>query len=200
MGITLKNIVEILNIDAPVFYIDKENMKKENYIFFKCISDTEVKDILEGKHDINKQYDNSDIGIYFPQMDIHNYFKLEINRNPVAIEVHINNILEKIEISVNEYPLMWVIYCILHEYGHYLHFQKSNLTSFDYSNRHKEERIKDDKIVNYIKGIPDDMPFKLLIAKDYHKNIYMKYSDEKYADEYAMEHIVEAYHKVKQHI
>ena len=149
---------------------------------------------------INKQYDNSDIGIYFPNLNIYDCYELEMKRNPVACDVYIENISFKMKVLIDEIPLVWAIYCVLHEYGHCLHFKDSELTPFKYREERIEEQSKYSELVNAIRDISELDPCKKYIAEQYQKNVYMKYSDEKYANEYAIDHIVEAYNKVKQHI
>ena len=202
MTITFKKIIDLLCIDAPIQLTPKEKLDKTNYVFCKIMGEEESKARLDGTHNKESDYDTSDVGLHFPDIDIdiYEYYKLEEARNSVGINACIEELSNQTIILIEEIPIVWAIYSVLHEYGHWLHFNNSNLTSFEYCEKERIERQPYEKTAREIYEMPDWDPAKFHLAKRYHLEIYSQFTSEKYANEYAKKHFLEALETVRKHL
>ena len=85
-----------------------------------------------------------------------------------------------------------LLYCVLHEYGHWLYFKETGLTSYEYCEQEKKERQPHEKVAREIYEMPDWDPYKQYLAERYEKEIYSQFTSEQAANKYALEHIEEA--------
>lgn len=92
MAIGFMDIVRLLNIDAPVHFAPREKLDKQNYVSTRIMSDEERDAIFDHTHDISKNYNCAEVGLYFPDIEVDEYYSLECQRNPVAIEVEIEEL------------------------------------------------------------------------------------------------------------
>lgn len=199
MGITFKTIIDLLCINAPILLTPKEKLDKSNYVSCKIMGDEETKAILSGTHNKEVNYDASDVGLHFPDIDVYEYYELEKARNPVGIIVCMEELSSQTIIPVEEFPIVWAIYSVLHEYGHWLHFKNSRLTSYEYCEKESEERQPHEAVAKKLRDMPDWYPSKMALAKRYHLEIYLQFTSEKYADEYAKRNFLEAQKRVREY-
>lgn len=68
MDIEFRELVAILKIDAPVHFTPKEMLNKKDYVYCKFMGEEECAAITAGKHDPLANYDDSDIGLHFPDI------------------------------------------------------------------------------------------------------------------------------------
>ena len=87
MEMNFRNLVEVLGIDAPVHFTTKDKLNKQNYVFCKFMGDNEMAAIIAGNHDPNVHYDDSDLGLHFPDLSLEEYYELEKARNPVGLAI-----------------------------------------------------------------------------------------------------------------
>lgn len=196
MDICFRDLVALLNVDAPVHFTPKDKLNKQNYVFYKFMGDEEFAAIIAGNHDPNANYDISDIGLHFPDLGLEEYYELEKARNPVGISTHIYEISSQIRINIEDIPIVFAVYCVLHEYGHWLHFKKSGLTSCEYYEQEKKERLPHENTAREIYKMADWDPYKRYLAERYDREIYSKFSSEAAANKYALEHIQESLNKI----
>lgn len=197
MDIDFREIVEILEIDAPVHFTPKDELDKNNYVFCRFMSNAERDAIIDGSYSADKQYDTNDIGLHFPDIKIDEYYKLESNRNPVAIDSRIGEISYQMKVYMPEIPLLFAVYCVLHEYGHWLYFLDSKMSPKDYCEAERRIRQPYIKYSDEIYRMPDDNPLKILAAKQYDEKIYSQFPSEKSADQYSAEHISKSMTRIR---
>ena len=191
MAIGFMDIVRLLNIDAPVHFTPREKLDKQNYVSTRIMSDEERDAIFDHTHDISKNYNCAEVGLYFPDIEVDEYYSLECQRNPVAIEVEIEELQKIIPIEKSDISLIWAIFCVLHKYGHWIHFKNSGMTAKEYCEERFPEHKKILPMVERIATMPDFHPNKWMLARELHK-IYAELPDERAANEYAIEHIADA--------
>ena len=196
MEMNFRNLVEVLGIDAPVHFTSKDKLNKQNYVFCKFMGDNETAAIIAGNHDPNVHYDDSDLGLHFPDLSLEEYYELEKARNPVGISNHICEVSSQMKININDIPIVFAVHCVLHEYGHWLYFKKTGLTSYQYCEQEKNERQPYENTAREIYKMPDWDPYKRYLAERYDKEIYSKFSSEAAANKYALEHIQDALTKI----
>lgn len=198
MNLDFRKIVELLEIDAPVHFTAKDKLNKKDYVFCRFMSKAEQEAIIEGKHSLDKTYDSSDLGLHFPDIKTDEYYELELKRNPVAITSHIKELSSQMIVYTNEIPLLFAVHCILHEYGHWIYFLGTGMSSYEYCESEKRIRQPYEKIAKEIYSMPDWHPYKLIAAEQYEENIYSQFSSEKAANQYASEHIIDSMKKVRE--
>ena len=196
MDISFRDLVVLLKFNAPVHFTPKEKLNKQNYVFCKFMGDEESTAIIAGNHNPNVNYDNSDIGLYFPDLGLEEYYELEKSRNPIGISTHICEISSQMSINIEDIPIVFAVHCVLHEYGHWLYFNETGLSSYEYCEQEKKERQPYENTAREIYKMPDWDPYKRYLAERYDKEIYSKFSSEHAANKYALEHIEEAVRKV----
>lgn len=201
MSITLKEIVKILNLEkfAPIHYILEENLNEENYIYFKFITEKEKSDLKNGVWNINNEYDLEDIGVYIPDIEIDRLVFLEKCRNPWNIEYILDLISFKIKVPIDEYNLIYSLFSILHEVGHWLNFIKLGITGYEYYIEDSKYRLEVRKEGETIYKLPDDHYMKRKLADSFNEK-YRKIPNEASADEYAFERIDECLKIVRKYL
>lgn len=190
--IDFRKLIEILNIDAPVHFTPRDKLNKKDYVMCKMMGEEEVKAIVDGTHNPNKKYNDEDLGLYFPDVDIDEYLQLENERNPMAINSRIAELSFITRVYIKEYSLVIAIYTILHEYGHWKYFLESGKTSYEYCEMEKSIRQPTEKIWKQIYNMNDHDPMKCILGEKYNTEIYSQFPSEKYADDYAKEHFLES--------
>ena len=159
---------------------------------FHYVTNAEEKDILADAWDENKQYEVEAMpyGFYFPDCPLY-----LMNRViPGGFDKIIEQKIEKYYyedncLILNKRLLYQAVFIILHEYGHYLSYKRFGGDKVAYAKHVYEtkrsfreyERILKDKI----QIITDDENRERLL-------IYRNGAEEKFADDYALEHLEEA--------
>lgn len=156
------------------------------------MGDEETAAIIAGNHDPDANYDNSDLGLHFPDLGLEEYYELEKARNPVGISTHICEISSQMNIKIEDIPIVFAVHCVLHEYGHWIYFKETGLTSYEYCEQEKKERQPYENTAREIYKMPNGDPYKRYLAGRYDKEIYSKFSSESAANKYALEHIQDA--------
>lgn len=197
--ITFRELIEILELDriAPIHFHNPEELNKNNYVFFRYLGNEEKESLINGIHDENKQYDNSDIGIHLPDLDVKQYYELEMKRNPLNIHSVIEQISYETEVWIKEYYVVWSIYCVLHEVGHWLDFVNSGKTSYEFSLIEKSYREELDKKAKVIYKMNDYSPQKQLLMEEYNRK-YKEIPSEKAADDYAFSNLILSLNRVRE--
>ena len=189
--LTFRDIVTLLTINAPVNYTSRNELDEENYVSCRYMGNAEADAIKTGTHSTECHYDSSDVGLHFPDTTVNEYYILEKQRNPVAIESCIGRISFQMKVFPCEIPIVHSVYCVLHEYGHWLHFMESGKTTYEYERLEYAARQPYEKTANQIRALPDGA-YKRILARRYEDEIYSQFPSERAADEYALKHIVEA--------
>lgn len=114
--LTFRNIVKLLAVDAPVHYTSKDELDKENHVFCRHMGNAEADAIRTGTYRPECHYDSDDVGLHFPDIKIIEYYPLERQRNPVAIESCLGRISCQMRVFPDEIPIVHSVYCVLHEY------------------------------------------------------------------------------------
>lgn len=197
MDISIKQLVELLDVDSPLCFTEKEKLNKENYFYFQPMGDAEKEAIRNRTHDPQCVYDPTGSGLHLPDIMSSEYFQLENGRNPVAVESIINQISQQMMAFEVEYPILLSLFCVLHEYGHWVHFKNSGKSPYEYAQMEANERTQHEKTAQGIYAMDDWDPYKILLARRYHNEIYSQFTSEKFANEYALEHFADAIEKVR---
>lgn len=197
MEITFRKIIDVLSIDAPVHYTPREQLNKENYVFCRTIGSIEEQAVNSGTYDPNLEYDGYDMGLHFPDISVDEYYLLEVERNSTAIFSLVNALSNQMITYNSEFPILWAIHCVLHEYGHWQHFLDSGMSAYEYTMLQTKERRPFNKLVNEIRRVPVDDFFKEMLAQKYETEIYSQFSSEQYANKYSAEHIMKAIELVR---
>lgn len=85
--ITFKRLVKLLELDkiAPFHYQAPEELNKDNYIFFRYMGNAERDALINKTHDENIVYEDSDTGVYLPDLTIKECYELERNRKETPL-------------------------------------------------------------------------------------------------------------------
>ena len=178
MEMNFRNLVEVLGIDAPVHFTPKDKLDKQNYVFCKFMGDDETAAIIVGNHDPNVHYDNSDLGLHFPDLSLEEYYELEKARNPVGISNHICEVSSQMKVNIDDIPIMFAVHCVLHEYGHWIYFKKTGLTSYQYCEQEKKNanhmKTWQEKFMKCQIGIHTNVIWLKDMTKRYIRNSHLK--------------------------
>lgn len=197
---TFRELIEILELDkiAPIHFQKLEDISKNNYVFFRYLGNEEKKALINGTHDENKRYDNSDLGVYLPDIDIKQCYIIETKRNPFSISYVNEQISYKMGcVWTKELYLVWSLYCALHEVGHWLDFVNSGKTSYEFSIMEKGYREEIDREAEMLYNMNDYFPQKRILAEEYVRKYY-EIPSEKAANDYAFSNFVPALNKVRE--
>ena len=72
------------------------------------------------------------------------------------------------------------------------YFKETGLTSYEYCEQERKERLPHEKTAREIYKMPDRLPYKRYLAERYDKEIYSQFSSEQAANKYALAHIKDA--------
>lgn len=197
MDISIRQLAEVLNIDSPIYFIEKDKLNKENYCFFRPMGEAEVTAIRNRSHDPRCHYDPAGSGLYLPDITATEYFQLENNRNPIGVESIINQISQHMMAFIVEYPILLATFSVLHEYGHWIHYKNSGKSSYEYARMETDERKPYEKTAREIYAMNDWDPFKTILVRRYHNEIYSQFTSEKFANEFAIGNFDDAIGKVR---
>jgi len=195
----VKEIVDFLKVEeiAP-FHFYTEILNKE-YAVCKHITNEELDDYNKKICLNEKKYDDSELGIYIADITIDEMYDLEHNRNPVNLQKVLDDISDLFMVEIAEEELIYAIYVILHEVGHWVNFKASGKPSLEYALWDWELKKEYKQYVNEVRKIPDDSSKKLEFAKIAVIN-YKNIPSEKAADTYAFENIEEKLKLVRKYI
>lgn len=197
VDISIRQLVEVMDIDSPIYFTEKDKLNRENYFYFQPMGEAEVEAIRNQNHNPQCDYDPAGIGLHLPDITATEYLELENSRNPVGIESNINLISQQMIAFIVEYPILLATFSVLHEYGHWVHYINSGKSSYEYALMETNERKPYEKIAREIKALDDWDPHKIILGRRYHNEIYSQFTSEKFANKYAMEHFAEAIEKVR---
>lgn len=197
MELHFRDIVDVLEIKAPVYYTPSEQLNKENYVYFRAFGDEEVQAIKNKTYDLGCNYDRTGSGLHLPDISVREYYELEQRRNPFAIKRIIDMISFQMTITLDEIPMAVAVFAILHELGHWEYFCKSGMTPYEYQRKEAEERRPYEKSRKYIYDMDDTSPLKLVLAAKY-EDCYSQLPSEIAANQYAISHIVESVERVRE--
>lgn len=178
--------------DIPVYFTPEDKLNPENYVYFVFMGKEEADAIRHGVYDAEIQYDNSDVGLHFPNITIDYYYELEKMRNPVAQRINMENLQNNRIMNDMEKHLWFALFCVLHEIGHWHHFKMSGLSAIDYEKSIHAITEVYENYANMIYKMSNINPLKIICAEQYHRESHEKIPSEKAADEYALEHFDEA--------
>lgn len=199
--ISFRKLVDILEVEkiVNVHFIARNNLNKQNYVFFRYLSTEEIEAINQNNYDVKKEYNSSGKGIYLPDIDIQEYYNLEMQRNPEAPGYAISQFSYITFVSIKEYFLIWAIYCILHETGHWLDFIESGKTGYEYYLSEKPYREQLNKDAEKVRQINDCSPLKHIAMEQYNQK-YREIPSEQNADKYAFDNLLSALEKVRKEL
>lgn len=195
----VRELVKYLEVEklAPFhFYTELSN---KEYATCKHITNEELDDYNKKIWTREKIYDNSELGIYLADITINELYELIKECNPVAVDEAINDISYIFLVKLDEYSLIYAIYVILHEVGHWWDFKASGKTSLEYTLWDSEFRREPHKFAKEIYQMPDDSFEKWQLAK-IQVDMYKEIPSEKAADTYAHENIKEKLELVRTYI
>ena len=196
-SITFRKIVDCLGsflCDVPVCYTPVAKLNKTNYVLCLFMGNEEANAIRNGTHNPEIQYDNSDVGLHFPDIAISEYYYLESRRNPAAQSAIIDNLTKNRKMYIKEKKLWFSLFCILHEIGHWKHFEQSGLLAVDYEKSEHSVRDYYERQGDEIRKLPELLFYtqKLDRAKKHYEESHSHIPSEKYADEYALQNFDDA--------
>lgn len=185
--VRLDEIVDILKSENVIF---KEETKVDIYFHFdfnsclfwcKYLPDSEC----------NKHHR---VGVYLPNCDVGTVYKL---RSPASHYCFCLQIIKStMVIDDVENNLAYVLFCILHEVGHWIHFTNSSMSEIEFCKYYSRFRAPVVQEESYIKSLADNDPKKILLEKEYTLK-YNDLPDEKIANEYAEKNIEKVFIQVK---
>lgn len=186
----LKELCEILEIEkkAPVHYVDKENVKKQNSIVCRCVPDALAEDVDNDTFDSQKVYDRSECGLYIPELTADALIELHKRGNPGSVKMIMSSVNK---VYISEYNLTYAVFCILHELGHWVHYNSTDLSDKEFYCKEKADRWDAEQLRKEIYKMPDYNPIKLSLC-DKQNEMYRNIPSEKAADQYALKHLEEA--------
>lgn len=196
MELNFRGVVGVLEIKAPIYYTPGEQLDKENYVYFRAFGDEEVRAIKNKTHDPSCIYDTTSAGLHLPDISVREYYEMELERNPFAINRIMKMIRSQMAITLDEIPMVIAVFAVLHELGHWEYFCESGMTPYEYQRKEAEERRPYEKARKYIYDMDDTSPLKLVLAAKY-EDCYSQLPSEIAANQYAISHIVESVERVR---
>lgn len=191
----ISELVNILGVDklAPIHLMEEFNEKK----FAECkhLTEEEYNDFDENRLIEGKEYDTSELGVYFANVDIEKYYEFENKYNPCQLKEVMNDISYLFILNFVDEPIIYATYVTLHEIGHWINFKKSGMTSIEYAKWDSEFRRQPSEYSNFVREMPDNHPMKWIYAKEAVKK-YRDIPSEKLADEYAFKNLRSSLNKL----
>lgn len=181
---------------APVHFFTE--LSCNNSPICKIITDREIEDYKRKHFTKETNYNDSELGIYFPNNTISEMYEIQNKSNFIRQDDVLNDIEDYLEFNNEERILIYGIYTILHEIGHWLYFKASGKTSIEYCLWDSKLRDKCMKFGDKIFKMTDKEE-QINFAFE-HTEMYKNIPAEKAADEYAFEHIKEKYSLVNEYM
>lgn len=189
---SLKELVNLINWSKSYnfIYVDTPNSDYE-YIYFRFGGIQEETELNNGTWEIGKKYNKNDVGIYIVDISIDEFVSLEIKRRYENYKYIISMISKHYSstlILYEEIPLYFTVFCMLHEVGHQKFFNSLNLSTKDYLIKEQKDRENILTLETQLINSRDNVIKERLKAKLIEE--YRNIPSEKFADSYALEHIV----------
>lgn len=182
----IKELIKKMNVNelAPFHYF--QNLKQENTTQTRIITREEYKDFHNGCcNNGNEKYNKNELGVYIIDTSVSELYKFDYNLNQYSAKKTLDTINKIFSIASDEHELIYVIFTILHEVGHWLHFKESGKTSLEYWKWDAGERIEIVKFMNE----PGSIALIDYIYQKRYFQIYKNIESERIADKYAFENL-----------
>lgn len=191
----LRDIVAISGLarKAPWHFVDVSGEYQSACCRF--ISQAELEAWLAGSRAEDSQYPAAELGIYLPDVYASELYYLEERANYVSTHSYMRMIHDLLEIEIESYDLLFAVFLVLHEYGHWLHFRRCHKSSLDYVVWLNRELAPVESQREVLDMIPDSEPAKEALVAE-HINAYNAMPQELSANKYALKHLSALYSKL----
>lgn len=193
----IKDLVEILEVNKKVPFHFTEFVAGEAVyepIHCRFVSDAELENFFACGED--DDYMLSDLGVFLPDLHLHEIYLLEMEANSISTRCYMAMISEILDIPIEDYDLLYGIFVIYHEYGHWLHFRRCRKSNLEYAFWINQFMAPVEAQREILDMLPDADPAKEALVAD-HINAYNAMPHEFSANKYALKHLKDAYKKVK---
>lgn len=171
----LVDILEIKDLAPFHFHIDtKYKMFASCYVLTK----EEAYDLVNNIATNKKNYDDSKLGVCLADVTIYEFY--ELGKQIEDVEKFKDDISYLFSVNDDNISLIYSIFTILHEVGHWLYFKSSGKKSLEYCKWETEERREANELMNQSYNSPDKLLLKQA-ARDKYKNVPSEIESDKYA-------------------
>ena len=184
----IKELVDCLGLKEIAPFHFQTGLSGKISASCKHITCEERNDYMKKTWTIEKKYDNSTLGVYLPDISIEELYNLEHKRNAINFHRVLNEINSTLSLKNDEINLVYGIYVILHEVGHWLDFQASGKSSLEYNLWDSAYRDKCNEFARKARAFPGSVTSELNHSKEA-VDMYRSIPSEKTADKYAFENI-----------
>ena len=188
--VKIKELVEKLDVngDAPIYYFDYNEIEEGNIAYCRHITKEELSDYYNNIWNEEKEYDNTKLGVYLPNMTVGEFYNMEYKHNPINIEQVITMISNRCFVELKHTPLIYTTFGVLHEIGHWIYFKNSKMKCLEFAKEDSKNRRIVEKSFDKIRKMPDNCIEKYVLG-DYINEAYRNIPSEKAADEFALNNI-----------
>lgn len=193
----IKELVAIMGYDDWPIHFEKITEKTLEIFYFKPISDREYRDVIEmGRYEnfVDYKYYKNQIGAYMPDATVLEVIEFDKKRCEIRTELFWEFISNRFDVKKYDKEVVYCVFSILHEIGHWYNYIILQLTPTDYVRAEAEEKFIDEKMHKRIKMEEDVLLQKKLIEEEF--AFYRTMKNEKAADEFAFKHIEESLRKI----
>jgi len=196
MDTPLKDLIDILELSnvAP-FHFYSHSEKHTLFAYCCYVTPEEIKNWKNQGLTFHHENHSNELGIHLVNMSAFSLFSMAKERNPYDVKYVINTVGQTYLPNMSPPQLIYATYLILHEVGHWLHFQKSGMSSLDYMKWISPGRTDLDNRAKCIRALSDSDPRKAKLAEVYHTD-YQNLPSEVVADQYAVQNFKDKYQLV----
>jgi hypothetical protein len=195
----LRELVKISGLDkkAPFHFMDCSAEYQSAHCCF--ITQHELENWLAGNLQPEDEFDEQELGIFLPDLYASDFYMQEERNNYISTLSYMRMINDMMEIEIEHYELVFAVFSILHEYGHWLHFRRCHKSNLDYVIWLNRSLAPVEQQREILKMIPDTEPMKEVLVAE-HIDSYNAMPQEFSANKYALKHIKSLYMKILKHL
>lgn len=178
---TEKLISSIKNYDVPIFFFD-EAVVGEDYCHAIIIPSKSLAKI----RGINKEITvEKPVGVHIFKCDEKILYEDFSRRNLPAVYARRQQLQSRFCIAQSDIPLAFTLFTVLHEIGHIIHIQESNLSHADYWFRNNASRDDVWKLYQFCNSAICHTPQEELQLLIFVNQIYDNIPSERFANQFA---------------
>lgn len=202
---TLKSISKLLNDEnAPIKYYDLSDRNKKSDLFYLLSISHEKRHEYEALiEEEKKKYISDSAIIYIPLLNVNQLYDLHHIEDSLSYDYDgtIQMINKTVKVTTKNEKVLFAVFLILHEFGHWHDFNEKGKVPYFYNVPEEKERrqvfeLKQDimkKLDGKSRFTYKDKQLLIRYFTEYHA-----IPSEKYADVYAVNHLNDAYERIKQ--
>lgn len=149
----------------------------------------------EPDNDPNGAQGAAELGIYLPEVYASDFYLREESCNRLATMAYMRMINDLLDFEIERYELAFAAFCLLHEYGHWLHFRRCHKGRLDYVLWLNRYLAPVESQRELLEMIPNEEQIKEQLVLE-HIDAYNAMPQELSANKYALKHVAALYNKL----